>query len=175
MDTNGLGMTIFQPLLFAGQYQDSETVSYQNDGVTIHRPGLTLNGFRTYDPFTGSYLQVDPLLDSTWSTYVYVAGNPVGKEDPTGLEWDGGPEDDEGEVIVIEGDDPVVVEPGWFVNDPYGPNVRPPPGVGGSGGTSGGTGDPNPSSRPKRPRPRRPFCPPNRVCGGTIGEECKAC
>jgi hypothetical protein len=40
MDTNKVGPTIFQPLLHAGQYQDVETTAYENDGVTIHRPGL---------------------------------------------------------------------------------------------------------------------------------------
>src|SRR5687767_6478143 len=77
--------TVFQPILFAGQYQDQETAAFQNDGSTAHRPGLALNGFRTYDPFTGSYLQVDPVVQETWNTYVYVDSNPVGKSDPTGL------------------------------------------------------------------------------------------
>jgi hypothetical protein len=45
---------------------------------------MVLNGYRTYDTFVGSYLQIDPLIDSTWSTYVYVESNPVGKSDPTG-------------------------------------------------------------------------------------------
>ncbi|MDQ3298629.1 MAG: RHS repeat-associated core domain-containing protein, partial [Myxococcota bacterium] len=85
MDGNAIGPTLFQPILFAGQYQDTETMAPLNDGTTIHRPGLALNGFRTYDPFTGSYLQVDPLLDSTWSTYVYANGNPITGSDPSGL------------------------------------------------------------------------------------------
>ena len=77
--------TIYQPLLFAGQYEDAETIAYENDGATIHRPGLALNGHRTYDPFVGGYLQVDPLADRTRSSYVYVDSNPVGGRDPTGL------------------------------------------------------------------------------------------
>lgn len=56
-----------------------------DDGTTVHRPGIALNGFRTYDPWTGSYLQVDPLVDSTWSTYVYADSDPVGKADDSGL------------------------------------------------------------------------------------------
>ncbi|MBA3404530.1 MAG: RHS repeat-associated core domain-containing protein, partial [Gemmatimonadaceae bacterium] len=79
------GNSFFQPILFAGQYKDDETIAWQNDGSTRHRPGLVLNGFRTYDPWTGSYLQVDPLVDSTWSSYVYVDSNPVGKTDRDGL------------------------------------------------------------------------------------------
>lgn len=84
-DTNLVGPSVFQPILFAGQFQDSETAVYQNDGTTRHRPGLAHNGFRTYDPFTGSYLQVDPLASRSWSTYVYVDSNPVGQKDPSGL------------------------------------------------------------------------------------------
>jgi RHS repeat-associated protein len=79
-----VGSSVFQPILFAGQYKDVETVAWQNDGSTAHRPGVVLNGYRTYDPFTGSYLQVDPMVDSTWSTYVYVNSDPVGKKDPSG-------------------------------------------------------------------------------------------
>lgn len=84
MDSNVVGPGVFQPVLFAGQYRDPESVAVQNDGMTMHRPELALNGVRTYDPFTGSYLQVDPLLDFTWSTYVYANSDPVGKVDPTG-------------------------------------------------------------------------------------------
>jgi RHS repeat-associated protein len=87
------GSGIFQPMLFAGQYQDVETAAYENDGVTLHRPGLALNGVRTYDPFAGTYLQVDPLLDQTRSTYGYAATNPIGNTDPSGLmlsQMDGG-------------------------------------------------------------------------------------
>ena len=81
-----VGSSVFQPLLFAGQYKDDETVAWQNDGVTRHRPGLALNGFRTYDPWVGAYLQVDPLVDSTWSSFVYVNSDPVGKTDKRGLQ-----------------------------------------------------------------------------------------
>ena len=85
MDTNGVGSTLFQPIMFAGQYQDSDTAAYQNDGVTVHRPGIALNGLRSYDPYTGSYLQVDSAVDSTWSTYIYALSDPVSKIDPSGL------------------------------------------------------------------------------------------
>lgn len=83
-DTNLVGVTVFQPILFAGQYQDTETASYLASG-TLQRPALALNGYRTYDPFTGSYLQVDPLVPRTWSSYGYVDSNPVGSKDPKGL------------------------------------------------------------------------------------------
>jgi RHS repeat-associated protein len=79
------GSGVFQPILFAGQYQDRETAAYENDGVTVHRPGLALNGLRTYDPFVGGYLQVDGAVNQTWNSYGYANGNPVGRTDPAGL------------------------------------------------------------------------------------------
>ena len=45
-DTNVVGSSVYQPILFAGQYQDAETIAYENDGATTHRPGLAINGFR---------------------------------------------------------------------------------------------------------------------------------
>ncbi|MDB4955979.1 MAG: rhsA [Myxococcales bacterium] len=84
-DNNKVGPTVYQPILFAGQYQDIETIAYENDGATIHRPALALNGFRTYDPFVGGYLQLDPMVDKTWSSYGYVNSDPIGSSDPHGL------------------------------------------------------------------------------------------
>ena len=55
------GSSLFQPLRFPGQYWDEETIAYKSDG-TPHRPGLHYNWNRTYDPYTGSYLQPDPRL-----------------------------------------------------------------------------------------------------------------
>src|SRR4030095_6666504 len=86
MDTTVIGPGVYQPIVFEGQYQDAETATFLNAGVTMNRPGLVLNGFRTYDPFTGSYLQLDPMVKDTWSAYTYADGNPVGETDPTGLE-----------------------------------------------------------------------------------------
>jgi hypothetical protein len=43
-----------------------------------------LNGARSYDPFTGSYLQLDPLVAHTWSAYAYANHDPVNKDDPSG-------------------------------------------------------------------------------------------
>jgi RHS repeat-associated protein len=97
MDRTVIGHDVYQPILFAGQYIDRETASYLNDGVTMYRPGLVLNGFRTYDPFTGSYLQPDPLVAQTWNAYGYADGNPVGKIDPYGLK----PREQRGETVRI--------------------------------------------------------------------------
>jgi RHS repeat-associated protein len=90
-DTNAIGPTLFQPIMFAGQYQDIETAALADPiGGFAHRPGVVLNGFRTYDPFVGGYLQVDRLVPKTWSSYVYVDSDPVGSIDPSGLEEDEG-------------------------------------------------------------------------------------
>lgn len=72
MDTVVTGAGTFQPILFAGQYNDVETAALENDGATIHRPGLVLDGGRTYDAFVGGYLQVDPSAAEMWSSYVYL-------------------------------------------------------------------------------------------------------
>lgn len=40
---------------------------------------------RYYDPTTGQFLTVDPLVDETGQPYAYVAGNPVNANDPAGL------------------------------------------------------------------------------------------
>ena len=76
-DTNVVGSSVYQPLLFAGQYMGDETVTWLNNGTTMHQPGVVLDGPRTYDPFTGSYLQVDPEVPSTRSSYVYADDNPI--------------------------------------------------------------------------------------------------
>jgi RHS repeat-associated protein len=60
-------------LRFPGQYFDSETSTHYNY-------------FRDYNPATGRYQQSDPIgLEAGTNTYVYVAGNPLGGYDPTGL------------------------------------------------------------------------------------------
>jgi len=39
---------------------------------------------RYYDPSTGQFLTVDPLVDQTGAPYAYAAGNPVSVDDPSG-------------------------------------------------------------------------------------------
>jgi len=58
-------------LRFAGQYFDKET-------------GLHYNWHRYYEPTTGRYLSVDPILSA--NLYAYVSGNPLTFIDPLGLE-----------------------------------------------------------------------------------------
>ena len=51
---------------------------------TCGKGGLFLNN-RHYDPTTGVFVSVDPLVSKTMQPYVYGAANPVTYSDPTGL------------------------------------------------------------------------------------------
>ncbi len=64
--------TATTPLLYAGQYQDTETGYYYLQN-------------RYYDPATSQYLTVDPLVSQTQALYSYVNDNPLNGTDPTGL------------------------------------------------------------------------------------------
>ena len=48
--------------------------------------GLYLTRHRVYDPATGRWLSKDPLGESTGlNPYAYADGDPIGRNDPTGL------------------------------------------------------------------------------------------
>ena len=58
--------------------------------ATVTFGGLEVMGARVYDPATGSFLSVDPLLappEAAWASnpYSYAGNDPVGFSDPTGL------------------------------------------------------------------------------------------
>jgi RHS repeat-associated protein len=61
--------------------------------------GLTALGARQYDPTTGRFISVDPVLDladpQSWNGYVYSNNSPITFSDPSGL-WFVGGEDDSG-------------------------------------------------------------------------------
>lgn len=61
-------------LRMPGQIYDAET-------------GLYFNGWRTYSPHLGRYLESDPIsLNGGLNTYAYVAANPLNYTDPMGLQ-----------------------------------------------------------------------------------------
>jgi RHS repeat-associated protein len=61
-------------LQYDGQYTDAES-------------GLQYLQARYYDPSTGGFLSVDPLVAATGDPYEFGADNPLNAVDPTGLSW----------------------------------------------------------------------------------------
>ncbi|WP_155884844.1 restriction endonuclease fold toxin [Actinomadura flavalba] len=61
-------------------------------GGTKDNTGLTHLGAREYDPATGRFISVDPILDQTdpqsWNGYAYADNNPINASDPSGLMLD---------------------------------------------------------------------------------------
>jgi RHS repeat-associated protein len=62
------------PLLFAGQYRDSES-------------GLYYLQARYYDPSTGQFMEIDPLVAQTGTPYSYGSNDPINNSDPSGQSW----------------------------------------------------------------------------------------
>jgi RHS repeat-associated protein len=70
--------SVSTPLRYGGGYTDAET-------------GLIYLQARYYDPATGQFVTVDPIVASTLSAYAYLDGDPLNAIDPTGLcAWWGG-------------------------------------------------------------------------------------
>ena len=66
--------TLKSSILFAGGYQDNET-------------GFLYLVNRYYDPATGVFVSVDPLVAVTGQMYEYADNKPVDAVDPNGLSW----------------------------------------------------------------------------------------
>jgi RHS repeat-associated protein len=66
------GLTSNTPFGYAGNYTDPT--------------GLTYNIRRYYDPATGQFISVDPLVDQTTQPYSYGADDPIDNIDPSGLD-----------------------------------------------------------------------------------------
>ena len=58
---------------FTGSYSDPST-------------GLVYEQARWYDPSTGQFISVDPMVNVTQEPYAYVVDDPINNVDPTGLE-----------------------------------------------------------------------------------------
>jgi RHS repeat-associated protein len=69
-ETSG-GLSSYTPIGFAGGYTDPTGLVY-----LVHR---------YYDPGTGQFLSVDPLVNETDAAFSYAEGDPVNQSDPSGL------------------------------------------------------------------------------------------
>jgi RHS repeat-associated protein len=69
--------TATTPLLYAGSYFDAASNFY----YLVHR---------YYDPQTGQFLNVDPLVHETGQPYAYTGDDPVNAIDPLGMITCGG-------------------------------------------------------------------------------------
>jgi RHS repeat-associated protein len=66
--------TLANPIQYAGQYVDSES-------------GLYYLRARYYEPVTGQFLTIDPVVARTRAPYAYTADSPLNGRDPSGLCW----------------------------------------------------------------------------------------
>lgn len=97
LDYTGATATWRQFTPFGGT-RDSVS-SWTGDRAFLNAPsstvtGLTRLGARSYDPVTGRFISLDPVLDQgdplSLNGYTYADLNPVGNADPTGLRLDPG-------------------------------------------------------------------------------------
>ncbi|MFE0776935.1 RHS repeat domain-containing protein [Streptomyces sp. NPDC058861] len=95
IDTATLGFTQRKQLPF-GELRTAQSSVFGTRGFvggTNDPTGLTHLGAREYDPTTGRFLSVDPIIDfadpAQMNAYAYGHNNPLTKSDPTGLRPDG--------------------------------------------------------------------------------------
>ena len=72
---NAMSGSASTPLRYDGQYTSSES-------------GLIYLRARTYDPATGQFLSVDPVLQATGEPYSFTKDDPLNASDPTGASCD---------------------------------------------------------------------------------------
>lgn len=126
--------SVGNPFLFHGQYFDYDT-------------GLLYLRARWYDPFTGHFLERDPLqYEDSPNLYAGFANNPVTFRDPTGMATRRGPRGGGG----AGGDGPNINGPGG-VNNARPPKTRTEPEP--SQGSGVMHGETKPERRPTRPPP----------------------
>jgi RHS repeat-associated protein len=85
---NVVSTTSFDPY---GQIEDhvglaSSTIGYTGAWTDV-TTGLVYLRARDYDPATGQFVTVDPIVDQTRQPYAYVANNPLAATDPRGLDY----------------------------------------------------------------------------------------
>ncbi|MDJ0386178.1 polymorphic toxin-type HINT domain-containing protein [Streptomyces sp. G-G2] len=65
--------------------------TFLGTGNDDNTTGLTHIGAREYDPTTGRFISVDPIIDTAdplqMNGYTYANGNPIGNTDPSGLRY----------------------------------------------------------------------------------------
>ncbi|MFJ5876063.1 RHS repeat-associated core domain-containing protein [Streptomyces sp. NPDC093088] len=95
VDVVTLGFTQRKQLPF-GELRTAQSSVFGSRGFvggTNDPTGLTHLGAREYDPTTGRFLSVDPIVDfgdpAQMNAYAYGHNNPITKSDPTGLRPDG--------------------------------------------------------------------------------------
>jgi RHS repeat-associated protein len=102
----------------------ARTASYNPYGTVISETGTAATAFgfsgeytdptgliylraRFYDPATGAFLTIDPLVAVTKTPYAYVEGSPLNRADPTGMsdgDWNWNPFHDLATVARIDGE-----------------------------------------------------------------------
>jgi RHS repeat-associated protein len=132
-------------------------------GTIDSTTGLTHLGAREYDPTTGRFVSIDPIMDVSdpqqMHGYAYANNSPITKSDPTGLKVCDGNTGDWG------------CAPGQHPNGGSLPPPPPPPPGGGGGGGSGGA---RPTTS-KKPSSTGPTGKPQYNCMGGSGYGASVC